>query len=216
MLAKLMSFFLLGLVRLLTGAQARWHGCPPKAEQRIYFANHQSHADLVMIWAALPAELRGITRPIAARDYWTKSPFKKWITTEVFNAVYVERERKADESGVFNDPLQPLLDALEKGDSIIIFPEGTRGHEELPQRFKSGLYNLALKFPQVVLIPAWINNIQRLLPKGEVVPVPVLCSVTFGAPMQVRVSGAGEEKHVEDHAAFAERARDAVIALREI
>jgi 1-acyl-sn-glycerol-3-phosphate acyltransferase len=216
MLAKLMSIFLLGLVRLLTGAQARWHGCPPKAEQRIYFANHQSHADLVMIWAALPAELRGITRPIAAKDYWTKSPFKKWITTEVFNAVYVERERKADESGVFNDPLQPLLDALEKGDSIIIFPEGTRGHEELPQRFKSGLYNLALKFPHVVLIPAWINNIQRLLPKGEVVPVPVLCSVTFGAPMQVRMSGSGEEKYVEDHAAFAERARDAVIALREI
>jgi 1-acyl-sn-glycerol-3-phosphate acyltransferase len=216
MLAKLMSFFLLGLVRLLTGAQARWHGCPPKAEQRIYFANHQSHADLVMIWAALPAELRGITRPIAAKDYWTKSPFRKWITTEVFNAVYVERERKADESGVFTDPLQPLIDALEKGDSIIIFPEGTRGNEELPQRFKSGLYNLALKFPHVVLIPAWINNIQRLLPKGEVVPVPVLCSVTFGAPMQVRSSSAGEEKYLEDHASFAERARDAVIALREV
>ncbi len=211
-----MSLFLLGLVRLLTGAQARWHGCPPKAEQRIYFANHQSHADLVMIWAALPAELRGITRPIAAKDYWTKSPFRKWITTEVFNAVYVERERKADESGVFSDPLQPLIDALDKGDSIIIFPEGTRGNEELPQRFKSGLYNLALKFPHVVLIPAWINNIQRLLPKGEVVPVPVLCSVTFGAPMQVRSSGAGEEKYMEDHAAFATRARDAVIALREV
>ena len=211
-----MSLFLLGLVRLLTGAQARWYGCPPKAEQRIYFANHQSHADLVMIWAALPAELRGITRPIAAKDYWTKSPFKKWITTEVFNAVYVERERKADENGVLSDPLQPLLDALEKGDSIIIFPEGTRGYEELPQRFKSGLYNLALKFPPVVLVPAWINNIQRLLPKGEVVPVPVLCSVTFGAPMQVLRQGVGSDVLVEDHAVFAERARDAVIALREI
>jgi 1-acyl-sn-glycerol-3-phosphate acyltransferase len=216
MLAKLMSWFLLGLVRLLTGAQARWHGCPPKAEQRIYFANHQSHADLVMIWAALPSELRGITRPIAAKDYWTKSPFKKWITTEVFNAVYVERERKPDETGTFSDPLAPLIEALQKGDSIIIFPEGTRGHEELPQRFKSGLYNLALKFPQVVLVPAWINNIQRLLPKGEVVPVPVLCSVTFGVPMQVLRTGSGEEAFIEDHAAFAERARHAVIALRDV
>lgn len=212
MLAKLMSLFLLGLVRVLTGAQARWHGCPPKAEQRIYFANHQSHADLVMIWAALPSELRGITRPIAAKDYWTKTPFKEWITTKVFNAVYVDRERKADDSGVFSDPLEPLLVALANGDSIILFPEGTRGHEELPQRFKSGLYNLALKFPNVVLVPAWINNIQRLLPKGEVVPVPVLCSVTFGAPMQVlQIDG-----EPEDHAAFAERARDAVIALREV
>ncbi len=91
MLSKLMSLFLLGLVRLLTGSQARWYGCPPKAEQRIYFANHQSHADLVMIWAALPQELRSITRPIAARDYWTKSPFRQWLTTAVFNAVYVDR-----------------------------------------------------------------------------------------------------------------------------
>jgi 1-acyl-sn-glycerol-3-phosphate acyltransferase len=216
MLAKLMSWFLLGLVRALTGAQARWHGCPPKAEQRIYFANHQSHADLVMIWAALPAELRGITRPIAAKDYWTKTPFRQWITSQVFNAVYVERERKPDESGVFVDPLQPLIEALSKGDSIIIFPEGTRGNEELPQRFKSGLYNLALKFPHVVLVPAWINNIQRLLPKGEVVPVPVLCSVTFGAPMQVGHRSQGEDAWLEDHAAFAERARNAVISLREI
>ena len=212
MLAKLMSLFLLGLVRVLTGAQARWYGCPPKAEQRIYFANHQSHADLVMIWAALPAELRGITRPIAAKDYWTKTPFKEWITTKVFNAVYVERERKADETGAFSDPLAPLMEALANGDSIILFPEGTRGNEELPQRFKSGLYNLALKFPDVVLIPAWINNIQRLLPKGEVVPVPVLCSVTFGAPMQIEQHGG----QAEDHAAFAERARNAVIALREV
>jgi 1-acyl-sn-glycerol-3-phosphate acyltransferase len=212
MLAKLMSLFLLGLVRVLTGAQARWYGCPPKAEQRIYFANHQSHADLVMIWAALPSELRGITRPIAAKDYWTKTPFKHWITREVFNAVYVDRERKADETGTFSDPLAPLLEALANGDSIILFPEGTRGFEELPQRFKSGLYNLALKFPNVVLVPAWINNIQRLLPKGEVVPVPVLCSVTFGAPIQIKQT----DGQTEDHAAFAERARDAVIALREV
>ncbi|WP_269759589.1 1-acyl-sn-glycerol-3-phosphate acyltransferase, partial [Variovorax sp. E3] len=95
MLAKLTGWLLLGIVRLLTGAQARWYGCPPKAEQRIYFANHQSHADLVMIWAALPEELRSITRPIAARDYWANTPVKRWITTEVFNAVYVERAATA-------------------------------------------------------------------------------------------------------------------------
>jgi 1-acyl-sn-glycerol-3-phosphate acyltransferase len=203
MLAKLMSLFFLGLVRMLTGAQARWYGCPPKAEQRIYFANHQSHADLVMIWAALPEELRAITRPIAAKDYWTKSKFKGWITTAVFNAVYVDRERKDGE-----DPLQPLVDALERGDSLIIFPEGTRGFAEEPGSFKAGLYNLALRFPHVVLVPAWIDNIQRVLPKGEVVPVPILCSVTFGAPVQL---DAGEDRHL-----FLDRARQAVIALRDV
>lgn len=198
-----MGLFLLNLVRLLTGAQARWYGCPPKAEQRIYFANHQSHADLVMIWAALPEELRGITRPIAARDYWTKTPFRQWITSAVFNAVYVDRAKVGDA-----DPLEPLIAALEAGDSIIIFPEGTRGHTEEPQPFKAGLYNLALRFPQVVLVPAWIDNVQRVMPKGEVVPVPILCSVTFGAPLRL---GEGEDRR-----AFLERARDAVIALRHV
>ena len=201
--AHTMSLLLLGFVRLLTGAQARWHGCPPKAEQRIYFANHQSHADLVLIWAALPQELRGITRPIAAKDYWTASRFKRWITSAVFNAVYVERERKGDE-----DPLAPLIAALESGDSLILFPEGTRGHAEDPQPFKSGLYNLARQFPDVVLVPAWIHNVQRVMPKGEVVPVPVLCSVTFGEPVKL---GADEAR-----ADFLQRARAAVMALREV
>lgn len=272
LLSKLMSSFLLALVRFLTGAQARWYGCPPKAEQRIYFANHQSHADLVMIWAALPQELRSITRPIAARDYWTKTPFRQWITTAVFNAVYVTRQTApahpaaaavADgaeaaaataappATGALaglsalsaavadaalataggpdpvpdalppeptpealraavkpDDPLAPLVQALESGDSIVIFPEGTRGHGDEPQPFKSGLYMLARMFPQVVLVPAWINNVQRVMPKGEVVPVPILCSVTFGAPVAL---APGEERR-----AFLDRARAAVIALRDI
>lgn len=203
MLAHLMRYFLLGTIRLLTGAQARWVGCPPKAEQRIYFANHQSHADLVMVWAALPQELRAVTRAIAARDYWTQTAFRRWMTTKVFNVVYVSRERTADE-----DPLEPLVQALSNGDSIILFPEGTRGFADEPQAFKAGLYNLAQKFPKVVLVPAWINNVQHVLPKGELIPVPVLCSVTFGAPMQVQEG--------EDHKTFLRRAREAVIALREV
>lgn len=278
LLAKFTGWALLAVVRLLTGAQARWWGCPPKAEQRIYFANHQSHIDLVMIWAALPQELRSITRPIAARDYWTNSPLKRWITTEVFNAIYVERGGSAPlpvdlstpplapapttnatreriepsfdatpspaaaaiqpadptqaqlplETGASAAaaqalpeaerltpgtpeamlPLQPLIDALQSGDSIIIFPEGTRGHTGEPQKFKSGLYTLATMFPEVVLVPAWIDNVQRVMPKGEVVPVPILCSVTFGAPIKVED---GEERRP-----FLDRAREAVIALRDV
>ena len=191
------------VARLITGAQGHWHGSPPKAEQRIYFANHQSHFDWVLIWAALPRDLRQTTRPIAARDYWTSTPLKHWITREIFNAVYVSRQRTDDE-----DPLEPLMEALRNGDSLVIFPEGTRGNKGDPAPFKAGLYHLAEAFPEVQLIPAWIDNVQRVMPKGEVVPVPILCSVTFGAPLLL---APGEDKRV-----FLERARDAVIALRSV
>ncbi len=199
--ADLMGMLLAFIARLVTGAQGHWKGCPPKAEQRIYFANHQSHLDWVLIWAALPRELRARTRPIAARDYWTATPFKKWITTEVFNAVYVSRVRTEDQ-----DPLEPLVEALRNGDSLVIFPEGTRSHRGEPMPFKSGLFHLAEQFPGVQLIPAWIDNVQRVMPKGEVVPVPILCTVTFGAPVGI---APGEDKRV-----FLDRARDAVLAVR--
>ena len=191
------------VARLITGAQGHWKGSPPKAEQRIYFANHQSHFDWVLIWAALPHDLRAITRPIAARDYWTSTPLKHWITREIFNAVYVSRERSADE-----DPLEPLMEALRHGDSLVIFPEGTRGNKGEPAAFKSGLFHLAEAFPEVQLIPAWIDNVQRVMPKGEVVPVPILCSVTFGAPLVLQPN--------EDKRAFLDRAREAVLAQRPL
>ena len=207
--ADVMGFVLSFIARLITGAQGHWKGCPPKAEQRIYFANHQSHLDWVLIWAALPKDLRATTRPIAAKDYWTSGKFKHWITREVFNAVYVSRTRPkgASMDGTDDqDPLEPLVDALNKGDSLVIFPEGTRSNKGEPMPFKSGLYHLAAQFPQVQLIPAWIDNVQRVMPKGEVVPVPILCTVTFGAPVTL---ASGEDKR-----GFLERAREAVVALR--
>jgi 1-acyl-sn-glycerol-3-phosphate acyltransferase len=200
-LADAAGMLLAFIARLITGAQGHWKGCPPMAEQRIYFANHQSHLDWVLIWAALPHDLRSSTRPIAARDYWTSSRFKQWLTTEVFHAVYVSRQRTDDQ-----DPLEPLVAALEGGDSLVIFPEGTRSLKGEPMPFKSGLYHLAEQFPGVRLIPTWIDNVQRVMPKGEVVPVPILCTVTFGAPLSLEAD--------EDKRAFLDRARAAVLALR--
>lgn len=189
------------LVRLLVGAYPRWVGTTPTAHQRIYFANHSSHMDTVVLWAALPGELRANTRPVAARDYWGKGGLRTRIAQGELNAVLIDRVRTDADA----DPLEPLRDALEHGFSLIIFPEGTRSPQPLPGPFKSGLYHLARAFPQVELIPVYLENLHRSMPKGALLPVPIICTVFFGAPIAL---AEGETKE-----AFLERARAAVVAL---
>jgi 1-acyl-sn-glycerol-3-phosphate acyltransferase len=194
------SALLVGVVKLLVGAYARWIGTRPAGTQRIYFANHTSHIDTLAIWSSLPRALRSHTRPIAARDYWGRG-LKKYIATRGFGAVLIDRAR--ENTNV--DPLDPLRAALRDGDSLIIFPEGTRGTSATPARFRSGLFRLAAEFPTVELIPVYLDNLHRSLPKGALLPVPVVCTVRFGAPV-ARIDG--EEKE-----AFLERARGAVVSL---
>lgn len=191
------------LVRLLVGAYPRWIGCTPKATQRIYFANHTSHMDTVVLWAALPAALRANTRPVAAKDYWGGGGFKTRIAREELNVVMIERARE-DRTG---DPLDPLREALTHGFSLIIFPEGTRSPQALPGPFKSGLFLLAQEFPQVELIPVYIENLHRSMPKGALLPVPIICTVRFGAPVALAENESKEQ--------FLSRARNAVIALAD-
>jgi len=194
------SALLVGVVKLLVGAYARWVGSAPGPAQRIYFANHTSHIDTLAIWSSLPRELRRRTRPIAARDYWGTG-LKKYLATRGFGAVLIDRTRENPES----DPLEPLRASLREGDSLIIFPEGTRGTSATPAAFRSGLFRLAGEFPTVELIPVYLDNLHRSLPKGALLPVPVVCTVRFGAPLARQP---GEAKEV-----FLARARDAVIAL---
>lgn len=191
------------LVRALVGAYPRWIGSAPSANQRIYFANHTSHMDTVVLWSALPKSLRANTRPVAAKDYWGAGGLRTQIAQDELNVVMIDRARADPEA----DPLDPLRDALEHGFSLIIFPEGTRAAQPLPGPFKSGLYRLATEFPQVELIPVYLENLHRSMPKGALLPVPIICTVRFGAPIALRE---GESKEQ-----FLERARAAVIALAQ-
>jgi 1-acyl-sn-glycerol-3-phosphate acyltransferase len=194
------SALLVGVVKLLVGAYARWIGSQPAANQRIYFANHTSHIDTLAIWSSLPGALRRRTRPIAARDYWGAG-LRKYIATRGFGAVLIERTRENPQT----DPLDPLRAALHAGDSLIIFPEGTRGASAVPARFRSGLFRLAGEFPAVELIPVYLDNLHRSLPKGALLPLPVVCTVRFGAPVAMAPG--------EDRELFLDRARSAVVAL---
>jgi 1-acyl-sn-glycerol-3-phosphate acyltransferase len=195
-----LSYPLTFILRTLVGAQPRWIGCRPAPSLRIYFANHTSHMDTLALWSALPGELRATTRPVAAKDYWS-SGLKRYVATRGFNALFIERS--ADKRD--GDPLAPLGEALERGESLIIFPEGTRRAEALPGPFKSGLFHLAGRFPAAELIPVYLDNLYRSMPKGTLLPVPLTCSVRFGAPL---------ERHADEpKERFLERARQAVVEL---
>jgi hypothetical protein len=201
MLASLTAFVITSAARLLTGARALWLGCTPQPVQRLYYANHSSHGDFVLLWASLPDELRRSTRPVAGADYWQRDGLRRYLINKVFNGVLIDRERATPE----HNPLQPMLDALDQGDSLILFPEGTRNLEDGLLPFKSGLYHLTHLRPDVELVPVWIANLNRVMPKGRALPLPLLCTLSFGTPLE----------HMEDEnkQAFLERARNALLAL---
>jgi 1-acyl-sn-glycerol-3-phosphate acyltransferase len=195
----LIGTLIVAATRLFVGGQGVWIGCGPSDKQRIYFANHSSHLDTILVWAAMPPELRRKVRPVAAADYWGKGRVQRHIALKVLNAVLIDRQTRS------SDPLEPLKSALAAGDSLILFPEGTRGTGELPSTFKPGLYHLAKAFPQVELVPVFLDNLRRALPKGSLVPVPLSCIARFGAPIRLEEGEAKPD--------FLNRAREAVVAL---
>ena len=188
--------------RVIAAPRADWRGVEPVDRQRVYFANHVSNGDMPMIWSVLPAALRRKTRPVAAADYWLKTPLRAFAGGEVFRAVLIDRRPEARTE----DPMAKIISALDEGSSLIIFPEGNRNMtEDLLLPFKAGLYNIALAHPKVDLVPTWVGNLNAIMPKGEVIPLPLICTVTFGAPVHVQE---GESKD-----AFLARARSALAAL---
>jgi 1-acyl-sn-glycerol-3-phosphate acyltransferase len=188
--------------RLVTGVRGEWRGCAPDTRPRVYFANHRSHADFVLIWTVLPAPLRRLTRPVAGADYWLKGWLRRFIGERVFRAVLIDRNPVTRDT----DPIGVMAAALDEKNSLILFPEGTRNISDEPLLpFKSGLYHLAKARPDIELVPVWIENLNRVMPKGEFVPIPLLCTVTLGAPI---VLGTDEAK-----TAFLDRSRNALLAL---
>ncbi len=188
------------ITRFLVGAYPQWVGCVPERKQRIYFANHTSHLDTIVIWSALPRTLRRLTRPVAARDYW-ESGIRRRIAVDELNVVLIDRKKQ----DTTVDPMEPMREALRQGYSLILFPEGTRKPQALPGPFKSGIWRLTQEFPDVELIPIYLENLHQSMPKGSFLPTPTSCSVRFGAPLE---HSADMPKEI-----FLERARAAVISL---
>ena len=194
--------------RLVSGVQVRWVDSEPDPRQAVYFANHSSHLDFVVLWSSLPAEVRAVTRPVAAQDYWNEG-LRRALAVNVFRAVLVARHSGKSEAS--EDPrlaIEHMLEAMGDSESLILFPEGTRGAGEEVATFKSGLYYLCQQRSGLRLIPAYLHNLNRILPKGEFLPVPFISKLTFGPAMTLE---AGEDKQ-----AFLARAREAVCRLKNL
>ncbi|MDG2381672.1 MAG: lysophospholipid acyltransferase family protein [Pirellulaceae bacterium] len=191
------------VAKLLSGASARWVDSHPDTCQRVYFANHTSHLDVLVVWASLPSNVRRVTRPVAAKDYWEKSIVRRYLARS-FNALLIDRK----EIKVHRSPVDLMI--REAGDeySLIVFPEGGRNTSGELGEFKSGLYYLSKKRPDLELVPVHIDNMNRVLPRGEFLPVPLLSCITFGPPIWLEK---GESK-----IDFLQRAQSAVRRLKEI
>lgn len=189
--------------RLLSGSSVRWIGCQPDTCQRVYFANHTSHLDAIVVWSALPGAVRQLTRPVAAKDYWDRGLVRRYMA-RTFNALLIDRT----EIKVHQSPVDLMIREMGESGSLIVFPEGGRSVGEEIGEFKSGLYYLCKKRPELEAVPVHIDNLNRVLPRGEVLPVPLLSCISFGPPMWLE---RGEPK-----AEFLRRAREAVRRLKEM
>lgn len=203
-LERIIGSAICGFVQFITAARVSWINNAPDERQRIYYANHRSHADIVLLWSALPSAIRYQTRPVAGGDYWLTSQIKRYLAEKVFQSVLIDRQKS---EGAPN-PVEQMVQALDGGASLIIFPEGTRNLDEGVKPFKSGLYHLAKAHPKVELVPVWLENMGRVMPKGSVIPVPLICTLSFGAPIHIQES---EEKEV-----FLERARQVLLDLKPL
>ena len=206
---RLAAWLLVLVARTITKKSVRFLERIDDARQRIYFANHTSHLDFILIWSSLPQHVRERTRPVARRDYWERSRFRRYYVRKVFDAVLIDRALfdavRADMNGGVREVVEQMAEGLGDEHSLILFPEGTRGSGESIGQFRSGLYYLSRMRPDVELVPVRIHGAHKVLPKGRFVPSPQESDLTFGTPMRLEKG--------ETRAAFIERARAALSAL---
>jgi len=176
-----MMFFALGLRPLMTlfiGLRVRGREHLPKLEPFILIANHSSHLDTLSLLSLFPLGRLRRLRPVAAADYFQRNKFISVMSRTLFNILPITRKGITP----YTNPL-PLMEAtLRAGQSLIIFPEGTRGMGAELAHFHSGAAHLIERCPDVPVVPAYLVNMGRSLPKGEWIPVPFFCEVRLGQP----------------------------------
>ena len=175
---------------IVLGMNIRHRNRLPLRGPAIVTPNHNSHLDTLAMLTLFPLRSIPSVRPVAAADYFMKTGLLGWFSLNFVGIIPIVRKRENPD----DDPLQGCYDALDRGDILIIFPEGTRGEPERMQQLKSGVAVLASKYPQVPVVPIFMHGLGKSLPKGTFVPVPFFVDVYVGPPLYWAEDSAGGDK----------------------
>lgn len=192
------------LLLVIMGLNIRRRELLPSRGPAVIVANHNSHLDVLALMTLFPLRMLPKIRPVAASDYFLRNRFLAWFSLKIMGIIPIERKVK----GVHNDPLTGVVAAIERGDIVIVFPEGSRGDPERMGEFKNGVAHLARRCPDVPIHPVFLHGLGKALPRGEALLVPFFCDVFIGEPLvwesgrgafmtklETRIKGLADEGH---------------------
>jgi len=176
------TIFWRNFLKIFIGLKYNNRNVLKKKKQFILIANHNSHMDTMAIMSSIPSRYIHRVHPIAAADFFGGSKLKEKLMRYMVNATLIPRKRAESKQEV--DPIQVMSNLIEKGRSIIVYPEGSRGVPGVMTDFKKGIGYLINKHPHVDVVPVYLDGIHKTLPKGKNLILPYNCKIIFGDTIQ--------------------------------
>ena len=173
------ALFMRPIMLVVLGLNVRRHEQLPTKGPAVLVANHNSHLDAVTLMTLFPLRMLPKLRPVAAQDYFFRNPVLKWFALHIMGILPLDRKVKSSRT----HPLAGINEAIDEGDIVIVFPEGSRGAPEQLGDFKAGIAHIAKKNPEVPVIPIFMHGLGKALPKGEALLVPFFLDVFVGEPI---------------------------------
>ncbi len=168
------------LVLVVLGINCRNRERLPLQGPAIIVANHNSHLDALALMSLFPQSILAKVHPVAAADYFFKNRWLKWLALDVVGIIPIDRNPAVSAKEV----LAPIYSALDRGDILIFFPEGTRGEPESFGKMKNGIATIIAERPNVPVIPLFFHGLGKALPKGEFILVPFFIDAFVGQPIR--------------------------------